>query len=115
MPPAAQDGAQDPPPHHRGDHLAAREWREVAQHSARSGTVVDGGADLHRLVAVSMNFGPLVLTNSGPPSGVQSAEPGPGRAHQVSVGSLSFPSLFGCLGALFAPGSRVAPSSYSVA
>src|SRR3954453_12634340 len=26
-------------------------------------------------VAVSMNFGPLVLTNSGPPSGVQSAEP----------------------------------------
>jgi putative transposase len=27
-------------------------------------------------MAVSMNFGPLVLTNSGPPSGVQSAEPG---------------------------------------
>jgi hypothetical protein len=27
-------------------------------------------------LAVSMNFGPLVLTNSGPPSGVQSAEPG---------------------------------------
>jgi FtsH-binding integral membrane protein len=43
-------------------------------------------------VAVSMNFGPLVLTNSGPPSGVQSAEPSRGRAHQVSVGSLSFPS-----------------------
>jgi hypothetical protein len=43
-------------------------------------------------VAMSMNFGPLVLTNSGPPSGVQSAEPGRGRAHQVSVGSLSFPS-----------------------
>src|SRR3954469_22300100 len=49
MPPAAQDRAQEPPPHHRGDHLAARERREVAQPSAPSGTVVDGGADLHPL------------------------------------------------------------------
>jgi len=65
-------------------------------------------------LAVSMNFGPLVLTNSGPPSGVQSAEPGRGRAHQVSVGSLSFPSWFGCPCARFVPGSCVATSPYSV-
>src|SRR4051812_4326538 len=49
VPPAPQDRARQPPPHHRGDHLAAREWREMAQHPAPSGAVVDGGADLHPL------------------------------------------------------------------
>jgi len=42
-------------------------------------------------LAVSMNFGPLVLTNSGPPPVIKSAEPGRGQAQQVGVGSLSFP------------------------
>src|SRR6201995_2774800 len=40
------------------------------------------------LLAVSMNFGPLVLTNSGPPPVIKSAEPGRGQAQQVGVGSL---------------------------
>ena len=46
VPPTAQDGAHQGPPHHQGDHRAARERGEVAQHAARSGTVMDGGTDL---------------------------------------------------------------------
>src|SRR5215212_10779330 len=49
VPPAPQDGARRPPTHHRGDHLAARQRREMAQHSAASGSVVDGGTDLQPL------------------------------------------------------------------
>ena len=52
---------------------------------------LQGGRVVQRHVAVSMNFGPLVLTNSGPPPVIKSAEPGRGQAQQVGVGSLSFP------------------------
>ena len=42
-------------------------------------------------VAVTMNFGPLVLTNIGPPPGVAPAEPGLGPAQRVS--GVFLPSL----------------------
>src|ERR671933_2619817 len=51
VPSAAQDGASRPASHHRGDHLAARQRREVASDPGRVGALVDGGADLQPLVA----------------------------------------------------------------
>src|SRR3954464_2762236 len=51
VPSAAQDGASRPASHHRGDHLAARQRREVAPDPGRVGALVDGGADLQPLVA----------------------------------------------------------------
>ena len=50
---------------------SARPWADVLH-----GPPEVTGDDMVTAMAVSMNFGPLVLTNSGPPSGVQSAEPG---------------------------------------
>src|SRR3954462_8585015 len=51
VPSATQDGASRPASHDRGDHLAARQRREVAPDPGGTGPVVDGGADLRPLVA----------------------------------------------------------------
>src|SRR4029453_5866270 len=50
-PPAGQDRPPRPASHDRGDHLAARQRREMAPDPGRIGPVVDGGADLPPVVA----------------------------------------------------------------
>src|SRR3954463_15518702 len=51
VPPAVQDRPSRPASHDRGDHLAARQRREMAPDPGRTGPVVDGGADLQPVVA----------------------------------------------------------------
>src|SRR3954452_21263113 len=50
VPAAVQDRPSRPASHDRGDHLAARQRREMAPDPGRTGPVVDGGADLQPLV-----------------------------------------------------------------
>ena len=60
----------------RQAHISVRTLLPLANHVsavlASRHADLEGGAgqDLDQRVAVSMNFGPLVLTNIGPPSGV---------------------------------------------
>src|SRR3954463_14400118 len=51
VPPAVQDRPSRPASHDRGDHLAARQRREMAPDPGRTGPVVDGGANLQPVVA----------------------------------------------------------------
>ena len=48
-PAARQDATEGIAADDLGDFLAAPEWREVAQHPDRIGSVVAGGATLHSL------------------------------------------------------------------